>query len=116
MKTLIHGGLLIDPANRVCARLNLLMENGRITAVTPDTPAADRVVDAAGKVVCPGFVDIHMHEDPLGPDGKIYADPQRSIFHCMLRMGVSVAVTAAKIPAIRRTIWIWWTGTVRRCM
>ena len=92
MKTLIHGGLLIDPANRVCARLNLLMENGRIAAVTPDTPAADRVVDAAGKVVCPGFVDIHMHEDPLGPDGKIYADPQRSIFHCMLRMGVTTAV------------------------
>ena len=85
MKTLIQNGLLVDPANRVQAKLNLLLDGGKVAAVTADVPAADRVIDAAGRVVCPGFVDIHIHEDPIGPDGRV----QRSIFDAMLRMGVT---------------------------
>lgn len=85
MRTLIQNGLLIDPANRVQAKLNLLLEGGRVAAVTRETLPAERVIDARGRVVCPGFVDIHMHEDPVGPDGRI----QRCIFDAMLRMGVT---------------------------
>ena len=92
MKTLIKNGLLIDPAAGVHARLNLLLADGRVTAVTAEEPEADRVIDAAGRVVCPGFLDMHMHEDPVEADGTIYADPERSIFRCMLRMGVTTAV------------------------
>ncbi len=92
MKTLICNGLLLDPANRVNARLNLLIEDGKVAAVTPERPAADVVIDAAGKVVCPGFIDIHMHEDPVGEDGKIRLDDRTAIFNCMLRMGVTTAV------------------------
>lgn len=88
MKTLIQNGLLVDPANRVQARLNLLIEGGRVAAVTADAPEADRVIDASNRVVCPGFIDIHMHEDPVGPDGRI----QSCIFDAMLRMGVTTAV------------------------
>ena len=51
-------------------------------------PEADITVDATGKIVSPGFIDIHMHEDPLGTDGKIAFD----IFNSMLRMGVTTAV------------------------
>lgn len=51
MKTLIQNGLLVDPANRVCGKLNLLLEGGRVAAVTADVPAADRVIDATGRVV-----------------------------------------------------------------
>ena len=43
-------------------------------------PEADITVDATGKIVSPGFIDIHMHEDPLGTDGKIAFD----IFNSML--------------------------------
>ena len=92
MKTLIYGGRLIDPANRVDGRLNLLIEDGKVADVTRDMPQADRLINAEGKIVCPGFVDIHMHEDPVEPDGKIYSDSGKAIFNCMLRMGVTTAV------------------------
>lgn len=91
MRTLIYGGHLIDPANRVDAHLNILIENGRVASVTEDMTNADERIDATGKVVCPGFIDIHMHEDPI-ENGRIYADTDRSIFHCMLRMGVTTAI------------------------
>lgn len=87
MRTLIQNGLLIDPSNDVEARLNLLIENGKIVAVTEDAPSAERLIDATDRVVCPGFIDIHMHEDPVR-QGRI----QNSIFSLMLRMGVTTAV------------------------
>ncbi len=92
MKLLIKNGLLLDPANKVCSRLNLLLEDGKISRVTRQEPEADTVIDAAGRVVCPGFIDIHMHEDPVETDGRIYADEERSIFCCMLRMGVTTVI------------------------
>lgn len=88
MKTLIRGGRVIDPANRADAYLNLLIENGKVAWIGEGEPEADEIIDAAGSVVSPGFIDIHMHEDPVGPDGKI----EYSIFENMLRMGVTTAV------------------------
>ena len=87
MKTLIYGGHVIDPANRVNGKLNLLIENGKIAWVGTAMPNADRKIDASGKIVTPGFIDIHMHEDPV-VDEKI----QPCIFHMMLKMGVTTAV------------------------
>ncbi len=87
MKTLIYGGHVIDPANRVDGKLNILIEDGRIAWVGQGTVPADETIDAAGKIVSPGFIDIHMHEDPVGPDGKIAYD----IANSMLRMGVTTA-------------------------
>ena len=91
LQTLIYGGHLIDPASGVDAYLNILIENGHVAYVTEDMPEADERIDAAGKIVCPGFIDIHMHEDPVGND-RIYADPESAIFNCMLRMGVTTAI------------------------
>ena len=87
MKTLIYGGRVIDPANRVDGKLNLLIENGKIAWVGVDAPSADRVIDATGKIVTPGFVDIHLHEDPVVA-GKI----QPCIFHMALKQGVTTVV------------------------
>lgn len=92
MRTLIYGGRLIDPANRVDSRLNLLLEDGKVIGVTEDRSVADIEIDARGKIVCPGFVDIHMHEDPVEADGRIYSDEEKAIFNCMLRMGVTTAI------------------------
>ena len=83
---------MIDPANRVDAYLNILTENGKISSLTQCMAEADEYINAEGKIVCPGFVDIHMHEDPVEDDGKIYSDEEKSIFNCMLRMGVTTAV------------------------
>ena len=65
MRTLIFGGRVIDPANRVDGRLNLLIEGSKIVWVGTEMVEADRRIDATGKIVTPGFVDIHLHEDTL---------------------------------------------------
>ena len=88
MRTLIYGGRVIDPANHVDSKLNLLIEDRKITWVGKEMPDADEKIDATGKIVCPGFIDIHMHEDKVDEDGKIRFD----IFNSMLRMGVTTAV------------------------
>ena len=86
MKILIHGGHVIDPANRVDGKLNILVEDGKIAWAGTGMPEADRIIDATGKIVTPGFIDIHMHEDPV-EDGKL----QQDIFLMMLRQGVTTA-------------------------
>ena len=87
MRTIIYGGHVIDPANHVNGKLNLLIEDGKIAWAGTGMPEADRMIDATGKIVAPGFIDIHMHEDPVA-DGKI----QPCIFPMMLRQGVTTAV------------------------
>lgn len=47
------------------------------------------VIDAAGRYVCPGFIDIHMHEDPYDPQQDKLVP---SIMYSMLRMGVTTAI------------------------
>ena len=84
MRTAILGGHVIDPANRVDGKLNLVMESGKIVWAGREKPQADRSIDASGLVVTPGFIDIHMHEDPVS-GGKI----RQSIFHMALSMGVT---------------------------
>ncbi len=97
MRTWIRSGTVIDPANEICSQRDLLIENGKIARVLPGGMAevpqeGEFVIDAAGRVVCPGFVDIHMHEDPVGEDGKIVLDEDKAIFCAMLRMGVTTAI------------------------
>ena len=87
MKTLIYGGRVIDPANGLDENYNILLKNGKVAWVGKSIPEADETIDATGKVVAPGFVDIHMHEDPV-KDGKI----RQCIFPMMLRQGVTTAV------------------------
>lgn len=89
MRTLIKNGTIVDPASRVHARNNLLLEDGRVLATVQDEPEADVVLDAAGKYVCPGFIDLHMHEDPYDPQQDRLVP---SIMASMLRMGVTTAI------------------------
>jgi dihydroorotase len=75
MRILIEGGRVIDPANKLDAVVDVLIEDGRIAAVSPGLsdrsgPAPDRVLDGRGKVVCPGFVDIHVHLREPGREDK----------------------------------------------
>ena len=67
----IRGGRIIDGTGRSEFDADLVIDKGRIRYVGS---AADiegtRTYDATGKVVCPGFIDIHSHTDfPLYVDG-----------------------------------------------
>jgi len=87
MKTLIYGGRVIDPANHMDGEYNILLENRKVSWIGTGMPEADEYVAASGKIVTPGFIDIHMHEDPV-ENGKI----KQCIFPMMLRQGVTTAV------------------------
>ncbi|NMC27862.1 MAG: dihydroorotase [Syntrophomonadaceae bacterium] len=62
MKLLIKGGRVLDPANDINAVMDVLVEDGiikelKVNIIDPDAV----VVDATGKYVCPGFIDMHVH-------------------------------------------------------
>ena len=73
MVTRIANGLLVD--NGHMAPLDLLIDNGRVAALVPRGEGApgDRVLDATGRLVLPGFIDAHNHPvyaDRIGPLSK----------------------------------------------
>ena len=66
MSILIKGGRIIDPSQGIDQKGNLLIENGKIKSFPKTTKKFEsdkkvKVIDAKGKVVSPGFVDIHVH-------------------------------------------------------
>jgi dihydroorotase len=61
-RTLIRGGRVIDPAQGLDAVTDLWLEGDRVLHIgsRPDLQA-EIVVDATGKIVCPGLIDMHVH-------------------------------------------------------
>ena len=66
MKILVKNGHLIDPKNNIDGLFDLLIEEGRVAAVGTGLNADDaEIIDAAGLLVTPGLIDIHVHlRDP----------------------------------------------------
>jgi dihydroorotase len=60
---LIRHGRVINPATKLDAVADVLVEGGVIRQVGPglQAPEGTDIIDARGKVVCPGFIDIHVH-------------------------------------------------------
>ncbi|HXH27700.1 MAG TPA: amidohydrolase family protein, partial [Candidatus Polarisedimenticolia bacterium] len=70
---LLKGGRLVDPASGIDARLDLLIVDGRIAerrGAGAATPSGARVMDVAGRIVCPGFIDMHVHLREPGHEHK----------------------------------------------
>jgi len=74
-ETLILNGHLIDPASRVDAPYDLLLRDGRVSAV--ERPGglrgaeAAETIDASGLIVAPGLIDVHVH---LREPGQTYKE------------------------------------------
>ncbi|WP_105616662.1 dihydroorotase [Vallitalea okinawensis] len=62
MKLLIKKGRVINPANDLDGIFDLLISQGKVKEIGENLDAkADQVIDAKGKWVVPGFVDLHVH-------------------------------------------------------
>ena len=72
MKTLLKGGRVIDPANGIDGEHDVLIDGDRIARVGRDLPVnGARVVEIpASLVVCPGFIDMHVHLREPGQEHK----------------------------------------------
>ena len=74
---LIKRGRVVDPSQGLSAVTDIGIASGRVARVAPDLPAleARQVLDARGKIVTPGLIDVHVHVyDGVAPLG-IPADP-----------------------------------------
>ena len=62
MKILIKNGHVVDPKNKIDKGMDILIENERVKKVSEKiTEKADKEIDAKGKIVCPGLIDLHVH-------------------------------------------------------
>ena len=60
---LIKGGTLIDPAQKIHAKKDVAFANGLVAEVGDDLSekGSFRTVDAGGRIVTPGMIDLHVH-------------------------------------------------------
>ena len=72
----IKGGEVLDPSQSLRGRRDIGIRYGIIEALEPEIPAPRglRVLDASGKLVTPGLVDLHTHVYPYGSAIGIPAD------------------------------------------
>ncbi len=86
----IKGGDVLDPSQSLRGKRDIGIRYGLIEAVEADIPAARalRVLDAGGKLVTPGLIDLHCHVFPYGSAIGIPADELvRAPVHHHLRVG-----------------------------
>ncbi|MBI4341745.1 MAG: dihydroorotase [Candidatus Omnitrophica bacterium] len=68
---LITGGHVIDPVNKRDGRYDILIDRGVIADVQPSIPLnGAKAIDAGGRLVLPGFVDLHTHLRQPGHEDK----------------------------------------------
>lgn len=97
MSTAIINGHFINPADNTSEPCDLLIDGGRVVKIGRDLKG-DETLDAAGCIVCPGFVDIHCHFREPGAESK---ETIASGSRAAARGGVTTVVTMANTnPAI----------------
>jgi len=68
---LIKGGRVIDAANKIDAIMDVLIEGNKISKVAKDIQVkAETIIDASGKIVAPGIIDMHVHLREPGREDK----------------------------------------------
>ena len=88
--TLFKNGTIIDGTGDPSFVGSLMTENSTIKEIFRDTselPQADKVIDASGLVISPGFIDMHSHADWMLPS-PVHHD----VLKCMPEQGVTTIV------------------------
>jgi len=93
---MIRGGRVFDPAQRALGQQDIAIAKGRIVRIgdLADVVEASRVLDAAGMIVTPGLIDLHVHAFPLGQLIGVDVDPLSS------RSGVTTFIDAGSTGAL----------------
>ena len=93
MKIHIRGGRVIDPANNIDRVCDLFIDDSRIvdSQLAGDDFTADQTIDATGKVVCPGLVDLQARLREPGEEHKATMQSE-------LSAAVAGGVTSVCVP------------------
>jgi dihydroorotase len=67
---LLRGGRVIDPSQRVDDNVDMLIVDGCIAQLGGSAPSDVEIRDVAGAVLCPGFIDVHVHLREPGGEHK----------------------------------------------
>jgi len=102
---LVRGGHLVDPSQNLSAVRDVAIARGKVARIAENIPDSEarQVVDARGRIVTPGLIDLHTHVyDGVAPLG-IPADP-----NCIAK-GVTTAVDAGSsgahtFPGLRKYV------------
>jgi dihydroorotase len=72
VKTILTGGRVVDPSQNIDRNADVLIEDGRIVGIVEPGTSYDGAerLDASGKVVVPGLIDIHVHLREPGQEYK----------------------------------------------
>src|SRR5438874_913410 len=93
----IRGGHIVDGNGNPWFAGDVGIRNGRVAAIGKlDNAPATRVIDAAGRIVAPGFIDLHTHSDL-----SVLADP---LSQSKVRQGVTLDVLGESTRA-RSSRW-----------
>lgn len=104
MRILIENGLIVDGKGNKGHYGSVLTDGRKIAMVSHNTDcSADKVIDAAGHVVCPGFIDTHSHSDV-----QLLVTP---FVEAKIRQGITTeilgqdGISVAPLPAKYITDW-----------
>jgi dihydroorotase len=108
---LIRGGRVIDPSRKFDQMADVAIKGGKIAALQPNIAAstAAETIDAAGKLVVPGLIDIHTHAGREKEDGALcLADGVTSLVDAGSAGadGIDAVVAVAKAAPIRMRVFI----------
>lgn len=102
---LIRNGTVIDPRSGVCKKADVMIEGGRIKKIASapeihamgEEPAGVRVIDAKGRYILPGLVDVHVHfRDP----GFTYKEDIESGAKAAVKGGFTTVVLMANTKPV----------------
>jgi N-acyl-D-amino-acid deacylase len=111
---LFRGATVIDGSGGAPRSLDVAVRDGRISAVEPRrTKTAAQEIDASGRVLAPGFIDLHTHSD--------FTLPLNPLAESKIRQGVTTEVGSQGPAAVfavagrkeRAVVSIKWRGRAR---